>query len=1203
MLRKSSTVPLSASTLSTTATGSLPQPAGGEPSCLASLSYHSHVRVLWIATPVPGITELVIFKSRLFAEMKRRACIRMRELKNSFPAASEHYRENSFLKISFEESPIAYVPSRWENLMAHKKPVSIVTAISGHHPDVRRHVTDIRQLVQNSFKWCLFKCVVVDPPADLIATLSTNIFQIVSSSSKIDEIAEALVMDLAREVIGFLTSKIISLSSMPGDGGSFRTCADKVDFGSEDIKGDMRRVIQARAAKRKSDYFLQIGAVDSALMALGETSFSSNDVLWSAATLIAVATARYVDGKPLLVCQAEAVDIFFQLQNIPDEPNFEPVSDCLSRIESTVTTSLNTFKRASGCKDGALPQLARQRFVKEIEERTIDACDKFSGAITSVKAAIAHIQCADLVVFAKKACEAKEYYEQICVLWFAELELYLQEAYHQYRQMPTRCYDLEAELCLMLAVLRSDQKNVRKLLETIAELNKIMKLASVEAQLRVARVIPRLCFACGCKRKAVHLIVESAIRDKKAKLFDTALSSLVQAAQWSAIPMSLDEQTGFISFHPETGSFRNGRAISVPSSTTGGTRETAIHGDQLAASNPVVGNSTRIQVSLLMEILDLMHESKAQTGMRCHVASFTLFFYSDYLDQLAQPKLLHVLEVESSQGTFPAHLPPTALPPAIVKRVEPLCLPDHLAPRTKHLCGAQFQFIDKQALKSTVLTLNGKKLESDVVWVCGETATVELTVFNPFQTLLQLTAVSLRCISVAHDGTTYPAPSYVVKGIMLGPLSHEVLHAYISPSKPGYIHIEGVDIRIGQLEFPAPIAIPILSPIVVPVMDRLPQIICTFSTPEVELFGGHAVDVVAKLTSTNRRVPITALKVSLHDERCKLPTCDGCKERVGGISTFYGVVDRHALEDSIPMDPGNCIEVPFRLCGANRGDAISFEQIVLRVEYTAPPLPDSPVPPGVPPAVPVFTFAPQRVLNSLLRVFHVPSVEVTSINLSNSRRFVEVRLRNKSLHYSITIEASSSMPFFDVRDLQILPGAEVLLSQMEISKLPEGLRKIPVTWVVREKPSVVGEIVFDFTEVLKNVRYTEPLEDAIVHVTFDAGSHHGTTNWISISPPAVPVSVPALRPVQLEISVSASWKDTIPIQVEVTAEQNNEAAMVSGPVLKTVLVGSGGAVIYHECFELLAFQTGEQVLYVKLVDLGNMRHIRYAAGLLVEHCV
>jgi hypothetical protein len=1191
MLRKSSIVP----TGSPAASSGVSSP-GFEPSPLSSLSYHSHVRVLWIPFPIHAVTELVVFKSRLFSEMRRHTTVAMRDLKSSFPAASEHYRDHSVLRLSLEESSVAFVPSPWENLMAQKRPVSALTVISGHHPDVRRHVSDIRQTVQNSFKWCLFKCVVVDPPSDLVPILSNSMFHIVSTGTKVEEIAESLVMAISREAIGFLTSKIISLSSMPGDGWLFRTPADKPDFGCDDTKGEHRRLVQARAAKRKGDYFLLIGAVDSALMALGETSFSSSDVLWSAATLVAVATARYVDGKPLLAGQSEASELFFRLQNIPDDPDFSPFTDSLSRIESIVMTSLSTFKRASACKDGALPQLARQRFVKEIEERTVDTCEKFSGAITAVKTAMANIQATDSTLLAQKASEAKEYYEQICVLWFAELELYLQEAYHQYRQMATRCYDLEAELCLMLGVLRADQKNVRKLLETISELNKIMKLASIESQLRVARVLPRLCFACGCKRKAVHLLVESALRDKRARAFETALSSLVQAAQWSSIPISLDEQTGFISFHPEAitpGVIAAAAAAGIRRDGAGG----SLHGGQNVVS-AAVGHSTRIQVSLLMEILDLLHESKAQTGMRCHVASFTLFFYSDYLDQLAQPKLLHVLEVESSQGTFPAHLPPTALPPAIVKRVEPLCLPDHLAPCTRHLSGAQFQFIDKQALKSTILTLNGKRLDSDVVWVCGETSTVEITVTNPFQTLLQLTAVSLRCSSIDHDGVVSASPSYVVKGVMLAPLSVEVVHTYITPSASGYVRIEGVDIRIGQLEFPAPITIPISS-ITVPVTGRLPQIISTFSTSEVELFGGHSVDVVAKLTSTNRRVPIVALKVSLHDERCRLLTCDGCKERVGH-STFYGVVNRQSVQDCIPMDPGNCIDVPFRLWGLNKGENIHLEIMVLRVEYSAPPLPDSPVPPGVPPAVPVFTFAPKRVLNSLLRVFHVPSIEVTSICLSNSRRFLEVRLRNKSQTYTITIEASKSMPFFDVRDLQILPGAEVLLSQMEISKLPEGERRFPVTWVIRDKPSVVGEVIFDFTEVLRGVRYTEPLENAIVSVAFDAGSHHGVSNWISTLALSEPVSIPALRPVELEISVSAPWKDSIPIQVEVSTEQQNEASMVSGPVLKTVLVGNG--VTYHEHFELMAFQTGEQVLNVKLVDLGNMRHIRYAAGLLVEHC-
>jgi hypothetical protein len=390
--------------------------------------------------------------------------------------------------------------------------------------------------------------------------------------------------------------------------------------------------------------------------------------------------------------------------------------------------------------------------------------------------------------------------------------------------------------------------------------------------------------------------------------------------------------------------------------------------------------------------------------------------------------------------------------------MHPQQLPPELRPQTVSTGGAVFTYIDKERLWMTVLSLNGKKLNSDVVWASGDVSKVLVTLSNPLDMMLQFTSLSLHVgftpttnaneeydvATLQSASTTIPLPTmvtrYVVNGVMLEPRATKTLELFVLPMMQGVLHLQGVECRIGQLEFSNPILVPMIPVWNIPVLARMPRVECVFSANEVELFAGQHATVKATLVNVGD-VLIERLNITAHSATCQLVNCEGCLERQSTNGTYEAtvVVSRLVLQDALPLGVGESVDVEVLLVAPPSFKKVIFDHVIFRMNYS-PSYPTPLHPEGVPPSVPVFAVVPRRIMESRLRLRTIPSLVVTDISLTADRRFVESRVRNESERHTIEllIGGGTVEPFPQgTSSLLMLAGAELILPPIEISKLPD----------------------------------------------------------------------------------------------------------------------------------------------------------------------
>lgn len=1267
-----------------------------EPSPHANLAALSLVKILWVdelqtlqSTVHSDSSSSCLpcglgLRARILFELNRYCVVPLRDLVDAFPVASEYYREHGSLRLHIEEAPLdasTVLTSRWENVFAAKRYAVVLTMIrsfdSSNPSDFGRRLSEVKTLLQQTkFASSLRRCIVFDPPAQYASSLEMDMFLVVKSSTPIAEVARALMHDIGADVVHHITSRVLALSLSTSYNeaiGSFKTPIDKIDFaeGSLDSKSELSKVIRCRAAKRRGDLLLQLEAPDAALMAYGELAIGSSDSLWVAAHLESVASARYIEGQPLVRLSESVKSLLADIQVQRYNPNDEAMVQVVNQIESEVRNTATRLRKASLALGQSLPQLTKQRLTKEIEEPLLQRVEKLAAVAHSLRSTTATASAQQpspyagpLSALAMLPTDAagqllKELYDDAASLWYSELELYLVEAYHYYRTLQPRLFELEAELYLKLAWIRAEQRNTRKLLEVIADLNKTLKFVSPEAAQRVGRTLGDLCVACGCKRKGVFYAIESALKDKRSENYYFALSSLFKAAAWSDIPLSLDDVSGHLKFTAGSAlQQQQSLPLSGSSSTAaGGMSSKAMWSDSDFHNTGgilKVPNPAKSHISILFEMMDVLSLGRTTLGypaLRCQLASAALFLYGDLMDKVVQDNLLSAIQMES------ASIPPlhaaSVVPPPLLVVMQPQPLPAHLSPQLVSMGGAQFTYIDRERMRMTVVALGGKRLSHSVVWTVGEPAHVEVVLSNPFDVVIQLTTVTLSVEALPDDEVVHETvvectsavgedkvTCYVLHGFMMSPRSTVTARLYLVPHAAGTVRLQGLNVVIGQVQ--TSLLLPMLPVIEVPVVKKLPQIECFFpGVSEVELFAGQSVPLRCHIVNSGD-LPVLHLGVSVHSSTCQLMSCEGCRERqpsaTSNDSSDVAVsVSRLILRDALPLGPGEVIPIDCLITALSAYAACSFDHLVFRVDYYSDGSPPQ-APAGVPPSVPVFAVVPRKILESRLRLHTVPSLVITDVSLSRDRRFVEVRVRNNSPRHTIELLLTGAEPFDNVSaNATFLAGTELILPLIEISRLPD--RKdcvFRVPWVVLSRTAKgppshsspsgsathKGFLVFDLVDTVKDVYSTEPLEDLVVVATFEELCHHFDTeilspgmvqakrlshsqNWISVAPSRLPVSLPAVTPVLVRLCINAPWTIDVPVTVTIDFEFNgcgDDVGMISGPVRKRSLVGRDGAACYDEEFEISVFKTGEHFLRIVCAD-DRGRLIAHDIRLQVEHAV
>lgn len=1121
--------------------------------------------------------ELVGLETYLLREMRKHQSIPMKELLNAFPTASAYYREHGNLHMLVEEAPQHkhwnVQLSRWENVISSKKYAAVVTIArcppvpsassnSSSSYTFSKHINNIKTMLQDpKYTSSLRRCLVFDAPEDLVRSLEADTFIMVRSSTPVAALARTLMHDLAMDLVEHISSRIsaLTLPTSSKEGAlSFRSPMDKSDFGEGPLsepKSEIAKNLRCRAAKRRGDLLLQLAAPDAALMAYGELSVSSTDTLWTAAQLESVASARYMESKRISLVLPHVQSV---CRNMLKCSELSKLSDAdfnaLGKIESEARDCITKHRKALLALGTALPALVKQRIVREIEEPLVERVEKLALLIGGIRSSspflssssgapsatvsgaqpdasqpggasfhspltpppVATSSCITSILSSPEitALQLQDLYDQVSGLWFGEVELFLVEAFHQYRLLQPRLFELEAELLLKLAWLRADQRSTRKLLETIADLNRTLKFVSPEAALRVGRVIPDICMKCGCKRKAAYFAIDAASREKKANNCEAAVLLLMRAAHWCSIPLRLATNTGSTassvvnSSVPSTSLGCRTYLVFDPSSTNPTAATQRSQSTQPAAlwqdffRNTMcskVPHPARMHVTLLSEIMDCLKFYGKPKGLRCQFAAACLYLYSNLMDPLLQDAFFNVLHLESvNTPSYVQH--GFVVQPPLLLSMQPIALEPEARPQTISMGGAVFTYIDKDRLRMTVLTLNGLRLTHEVVWVAEDPGSVEVTLSNPFDLQLQLTCLSLCFEFAASTADSQPSPElhgavrnvfsngvvdhqqdvtslitpYELHGVVMKPRETITLRLYATPRIAGVATVTGIQVLFGQLAFVNPIFIPMEPTVKIPVIQSLPKLEAHFSATDIELFASQRVLVSCTITHVRGRV-VDTLVVSAHRKSCQLTSCMGCREpssrlRSGGAAQQNNPNDqsaanedytveivRDALLDGLPLHAGEQLNIPIFLQAPSAFSAATVDLMSLRLDYH--PTYQQPVPPhGIPPAVPVFAVVPRRIADVHLRVRCTPSLEVTSTSLTADRRFVEVRIRNQCNTRTVELHINGVDPFRHIpSSLVFLPSAELILPPIEISKLPVNRANcvFPLPWSVRSGTSAV----------------------------------------------------------------------------------------------------------------------------------------------------
>lgn len=1222
--------------------------------------------------------------------------IPMRELRGAFPNACPHYVDSASLRFLVGDD---FGSSQWENMDVYRSIEAVVVVLNAASLGVTpAHAASVVKTVfQAQFKEKVCRCYVVNPTPETASILtSSRMFVSVSTQMPLEETAHTAMHEIALSVVNQLNLTLYSYANVTKvDRATLRTPLDR-QGSLETLKANQ---LQSRVSKKRGDILLLLGAVDEALRVYGETQFGSNaDWLWCSATVESIAAARYQQFRSLLLQLPALNDTLLLLQSDATQWG-DTLTARVDQLEKGMASMVEGVRRAlAAFKGTSVPQSMRQRLVRSVDEPLTAKAATLKVLFARVRACIAAqtTELPDDPLAGRVGFELKQCVEEMVRIACTEEDVYLKESLRQLRKAAASggsgaanvLRERELEARLQLVSFLAEIGDFSHYVEEMNGLRDTFTSIYGEVQQRGLQYFALLCLRCGCRRKAIACLTELAQMGRAAKSFTLAVRSLVRACVLSGIDVNISELSGdcstdllFQLFQAmENRSWANSAlltrtlnddgsfsAYSEDWTTTqaGSSHVKGRDEDATAAGGGVCGRRIELHVPLLMSLMDLLDEAGCRGGIRCRLATLLLFRYPDFLDRETQESLFATADRDAMY--LEPHMPPTTAELPFLLSWEALPLPPHLAPKTVSVGGPLFTFIDTQRLKLTVLSLNGKKLNSRVVWTVGDVATVLVMLYNPFRLPLHIRAVALQCRSCAalDERNNVPegsashcvgplAPiSYVLHEVIIPPRAKQQVQLYVQPTMEGYLRIEGVELRLKQLRATMPFEGQLSEPLGIPVLPRLPLVSCSVSVSELEIFGGQRAEFWVRVVNCGLG-PIEHISLTAHSETCQLEDCEGCMERASKKEASV-TLSKAALDaaDSAPLQPGDVVNIPVKLQAPTTIDTLSSHFVVFRVDCSLPHEKPT-MPPNVPNAVPVFGVIPRRVMETRMRLFHAPSLAVTSIALTKDRRFVDIRVANRSQRYSVEMHLSS-LRFADLPDALLVAGAEYVVPPIAITSIPVGTYAYSVPWVVRELPHCAGAVELDLSVVASEGVCAEPLDECLVCVDVEipptiaagevalptrrhwesrpsnsAGAHVGTpvdrndslceslssvaagvtvqgqfntTGEAEPTSPAgkpAPIVIPAVKPVLLHLRASARWRRAVPIRVRVSMDYHVDVGMLTGPVDCTELVGDHGKVVYGRSFELFAFKTGEHVITITLSDQQE-REITHLLHVAVQH--
>ena len=162
-------------------------------------------------------------------------------------------------------------------------------------------------------------------------------------------------------------------------------------------------------------------------------------------------------------------------------------------------------------------------------------------------------------------------------------------------------------------------------------------------------------------------------------------------------------------------------------------------------------------------------------------------------------------------------------------------------------------------------------------------------------------------------------------------------------------------------------------------------------------------------------------------------------------------------------------------------NGIARDTVIIRVDYFQDFEPPAPPADITDMNTPTYAPIPRRIHETRLRIYLIPSVEVTGITFSSDRRFLVAHIKNACQVYPIVVHQHHLVSFENQTSVLVLPSQEVAV-RLAISRLPVGVLGFPCVWHVQDRPDVSGILHVDLSRELEGLHRAEPLEDATLKV-------------------------------------------------------------------------------------------------------------------------
>ncbi|EPY19503.1 hypothetical protein STCU_09418 [Strigomonas culicis] len=1079
------------------------------------------------------------FEEKVKAAIQASSPIPMSKLRNSFGTgkAADNYVESANLCLRLEEE---FGSSQWENMELFRRvgAVIVVFVTTAWESSQLSAITGaIVDLFEAQFRDRVCRCLVVDPEPDLEPFLRRPCFVKCDGCTPLGTVVDDLLTEMGSAVVADLNKEYLSYAEASSNHiVAVRTPLDRV-ANNDSFK---KQVIASRLLKKQGDLLVLLGAHEKALRCYGETQFASNtDSTWCASTLEAIAAVRFQQLRAKLQSVPHVNETLSKLQSDATQWNgsLTPLVEDLEKLFCRFSADM---KKVLYCFKGyAVPSSMRQRLSKEVDE-VLDEKSKWLSELTKtahacIAAKTTHLPDVHRSYYVGK--DIKQCIEGIVSCCLHEIEVYLRESLRQLRHtkdslegFPSASmvmnsnigiiYERILECRLKFLAFYSEQGNRDQFLQEMADIrNSFCITNEKETHEHLLLYFVYLCVRCDCRRTAVALLVEIEHENRRASNYHAAVLHLLQAALLSRIDIGSIPSFTDAPYKSKFHLVRASTFFWAPTTEAAGGNDVAgVHrlsdrlkekaalleertpdrGSNRAAEEALKKETHPSHILLLMELLDLLAECGCENGSRCHVATFLLFRYSHLLKRSVQEFLMFVASRDAAFLRPGCPSPVTSV--FFFSTWEALPLPPHLAPKTMSVSGPLFTFIDTSRLKLTILSLNGKRLLSRVVWTVGDVCSVRLILTNPLKNELWIDSLGLHCSScsalnednsipadaVVHSAGPLAPTCYALEHIHLAPLERVQIVLNVQPEMEGYIRIHGVQLSLQKLLGSIPLVLPLPEAIGVPVLQRLPLVSCTVSTSELEIFSGQRVNFSVRVVNCGH-VPIERISLTAHNETCMLEDCQGCMERINKkeCTVFLSKASLDAAS-RVPLQPGDVVTIPVYVQAPATIEDTSSNYVVFRVDCSLPY--ERPImPPNVPPAVPVFGVIPRRVMETRMRLFQAPTLSVTSITLTRDRRFVDIRISNASTRYSVDLYLSS-IGFADLPNALLVPGAAYVVPPIEVSCVPEDMYQCHVQWSIRELPHCVGELPLDLSIIANEGVCTEPLDECKLEVEIEPTS-------------------------------------------------------------------------------------------------------------------